>query len=462
MTQAVMSLYEFNVVIRELLTNSLPETFLITAEIASLNIDGRGHCYLDLIEKADNTIVARMDGRIWANLYKSLANEFEKATGIILSKGLKILIKASLNYHERYGMSLIIRHISPSYTLGDMAQKRKEVIERLTKEGLINRNKRIPLPIAPQTLAVISSSRAAGYGDFINHISGNIYGYVIKIKLYEAIMQGDNAEGSILKALAQCEQDCENIDVVIIVRGGGAASELDCFDSYEIGKAIALMSLPVISGIGHERDRTVIDEVSNTSLKTPTAVAGFIIETIRTFEELLDKISRNLSLSASRRISEASQILMNTSKQLENSAKRIILKNSYRLDNIVTNIYGTTKLINRRAIEFEGLIKKFNYIVSIKINKNTKDIHDIQSTIIDKSKKLTIRHREILNSLYSTINHLNPENILNRGFSLTYLNGKAIRKVDEVKVGDNIETKLSNGKLISDCVQITSSFSSHL
>ncbi|MBF0473125.1 MAG: exodeoxyribonuclease VII large subunit [Nitrospirae bacterium] len=429
--KSIMSLYEFNLMIKDLLDNSLPESFLITAEIASLNVDGKGHCYLDLIEKIDNTIVAQMDGRIWANQYKSIAREFQDTTKIALTKGLKILIKASLNYHERYGMSLIIRNIDSSYTLGDMAKKRKEIIDRLTLEGLINRNKLIPLPLVPQRLAVISSSRAAGFGDFVNHISTNPYGYVINIKLFEAIMQGDNAEASILNAFAQCELDRENIDVVIIVRGGGAASELDCFDSYEIGRAIAMLSLPVISGIGHERDVTVIDEVSNTRVKTPTAAAGFIIETIREFEESLELLSRNIVKTASLKVTDTQRILLTITKQLENAAKRIILRNSYRLDNLVNSI--------------NGLMKR-------KIFQNNSDIQRLLVVIIDKSKKLILRQNERLNTLYKAINHLNPDSILKRGFSLTYLNGKVVRFVDQVKVKDKIETKLAKGKIISEVI----------
>lgn len=433
MKQEIMTLYEFNLMVKEILMNSLPHTFLITAEIASLNVDSRGHCYLDLIEKVDNTIAARMDGRIWVNQYKSISKDFEETTGKVLSKGLRILIHAQLNFHERYGMSLIIRNIDPSYTLGEMARKRKEIIDRLTLEGLINKNKLLPFPIVPQRLALISSSRAAGYGDFVNHISNNPYGYAINIKLFEAVMQGDNAEASIINALLLCERHREEIDAVIIVRGGGAASELDCFDSYEIGKAIALLSIPVISGIGHERDRTVIDEVSNTSLKTPTAAAGFIIETIRTFDENIDLLSNNLSKGAELKIINAQKILLSASKQLENSAKRIILKNSYRLDNLLNSILGTTKR---------------------QIKQNHTNIQKILSLIIDKSKKLTIRHTERLNTLYSAVNHLDPASILKRGFSLTYLNGKAVKTIEQIKIEDKIETKLAKGRIISEVINL--------
>jgi len=429
--QGTMTLYEFNQMIKDILTNALPETFLITAEIASLNVDGKGHCYLDLIEKIDNTIVAQMDGRIWANSYKSIARDFEHTTGIALSKGLKILIKTSFTFHERYGMSLIIRNIDSSYTLGEMARRRKEIIDRLTSEGLINRNKLIQLPIVPQRLGVISSSRAAGYGDFVNHISTNPYGYLINIKLFEAVMQGESAEGSIINALAQCEQARDAIDVVIIVRGGGASSELDCFDSYAIGKAIAMLSLPVISGIGHERDRTVIDEVSNTSLKTPTAVAGFIIETIRIFEENLDLLSRNLSKAALTKAASAQMALLIITKQLENAAKRIVLKNSYRLDNLASSIYKTTKQ---------------------KINLRYSDIQRFRITIIDKSKRIISRHNERLNTLNKAVIHLNPDSILKRGFSLTYINGHTIRTIDQVKSGDEIETRLAKGRIISGVI----------
>ncbi|MBF0517809.1 MAG: exodeoxyribonuclease VII large subunit [Nitrospirae bacterium] len=200
----LLSLYEFNLIVKEALTLTFPARYLIKAETASLNIDARGHCYMELIEKDDTGIKAQLSARVWASTWRAVSKEFKSATGQPLTKGMKILIEATLNFHERYGLSLIVANIDPSYTLGEMAASKRQIIDRLTKEGLIDKNKSLAFPVVPLSIAVLSSRQAAGYEDFVKHLRGNPYGYAFNITLFEAAVQGDTVQETMLRALSLC------------------------------------------------------------------------------------------------------------------------------------------------------------------------------------------------------------------------------------------------------------------
>jgi exodeoxyribonuclease VII large subunit len=464
----VLSLYEFNLLIKDALGYSFPDAYLITAEIASLNVDKKGHCYLELVDKDEDGIRARTDARIWAGAFKSISREFEKAAGLPLARGLKILVTASLNFHERYGMSLIVEYIDPSYTIGEMARKRREIIERLTREGLLRLNKALAFPPVPKRIAVISSARAAGYEDFVKHLSGNSFGYVFSVRLFEAVMQGDGAAASMLGALAAlnacasqaarsvpivpimpgtpgmpiipgmpgapdiiagdiARRDIFAPDLVVIVRGGGAAADLDCFDNYEIGRAIALLPIPVISGIGHERDKTVVDEVAHTSVKTPTAAAVLIVERLKTFEDLVDALSHRLS-GASRAASQRAQSRLTAlAGYLKSGLKAALARDFYRIE-------GFEKSIGRAA----RVLEKHSGMLRVHTNTLTVGALNFMRALDAK-----------LDARANVIKHLDPQNVLRRGYSITRLNGRTLRLARDASPGDRLETILSDGALES-------------
>jgi exodeoxyribonuclease VII large subunit len=245
----VYTLYELNGLIKSTLDAGFPGTFLVTAEIASCDV--RNHCYMTLVEKDGDTITAEIKAVVWANRYRTLSLEFKESTGIELSKGIKILFAATLSFHERYGLKLSIINIDPSYTMGELALARKEVLQRLIKEGLRDRNKLLEFPLAPRNIGIVSSPAAAGYEDLLSHLTNNPYGYRFNCRLYEAVMQGDRAEASVIRALNRCREDSADLDVIVMVRGGGGKPDLHCFDSYEMGRTIAMLPVPLISGIGH-------------------------------------------------------------------------------------------------------------------------------------------------------------------------------------------------------------------
>ncbi len=455
MNETVFSLYEFNQLIKETIYFSFPEFYLITAEIASIRYDNKGHCYIGLVEKDNITIRAQISARIWAPNSNIILEEFRRSTGINLSKGIKILIKASLNFHERYGVSLIIQNIDPSYTIGEMARKRKEIIKRRTEEGFLNRNKEIHLPLVPQNIAVISSKQAAGYEDFIKHLINNPYGYRFSIKLYETIMQGEKMKDSFLKTLTQCEMDKDNIDIVVIVRGGGTTADLDSFDSYDIGKTIALMSRPVIAGIGHERDSTVIDEVSHTSVKTPTAAANRIIDKLREFEDTLDELTHKLIVGVQNIKEDYLRNLFAVSTLLESTARSIIAKNRYNINYYSKSLINNSpRLLSRINSSLATIVEKFNLLMKKNLNNQHKDINDLSSILLKNSKKFIVKLDENLNTKINSINHLNPQNIIKRGYSITYHNNKVLKSAANVSKGSILKTLLYQGNIKSKVTDI--------
>lgn len=407
----ILSLYDLNMLVRETIEMAFPQTFLVTAEIASCDV--KNHCYMTLVDKKDDAVRAEIRAVIWAGRYKVIAPVFEDATGTRLAKGIKILFQATVSFHERYGLKLTINNIDPSYTLGEMAVKRKEILERLEKEGLTDRNKELDFPLVPQRIGIISSSTAAGYEDLMGHLMNNAYGYKFTTRLYEAVMQGDRAEASIVDALGQCAEDAALLDLLVIVRGGGGQIDLHCFDSYEIGKAVALFPLPVIAGIGHQRDVSVVDEVASLRAKTPTAAADMIVTRVRDFEDRIDSLAHEMVHGVRRLTSDMDEALSLWSKRIEIAA-----------GNIMTESYHQLKVF------FKGL----RY--SLRIIQN---------------------ERQLLKAKESNINHLNPRNVLKRGYSVTYSAGSVVKSISDIEKGDSLRTVLYEGELESSVKNIKKS-----
>ena len=399
----ILSLYELNQLIKSVVETAFDRTFLIKAEIASCDV--KNHCYMTLVDKDEDTIRAEIRAVIWANKYKVISRVFEEATGTQLSKGIRVLLEASVNFHERYGLKLTILNIDPSYTIGEMAIKRKEILERLTKEGLTDRNKELEFPLVPQRLGIISSATAAGYEDLMNQLVNNPYGYKFTCRLYGAIMQGERAAASIVSALDKCADDVSCLDAVVIVRGGGGQTDLHCFDSYEIGRSIALLPIPVISGIGHQRDVTVADEVSNMRAKTPTAAADMIVTRVKDFEDRIDSLANTLMHGVRKLVSDMQESLSSLSGKLEVATGNELLNNIHRL-----NVF------------FRGLQYSLKFI---------------------QGEKQRLKSRE------SNIKHLNPANVLKRGYSITFNNDKPVISVSEVETGNSLRTVLFEGEVFS-------------
>jgi len=400
------SLYELNSIIKTVLSQAFTDTCWVTAEIADSRCNQKGHCYLELVEKENEKTIAQIKATIWASDYRRLSHTFEKATNESLKPGIKVLLLASVTFHEVYGLSLTIRDIDPSYTVGEMARKKKEVIARLNKEGVIDMNKKLLLPPVPQRIAVISSPTAAGYGDFFNQLNKNLYGYRFVHVLFPALMQGDEAERSIIASLHEIEKKSHYFDVVVIIRGGGSAIDLNCFDSYPLASQVARFPLPVITGIGHERDDTVVDIVAHTKMKTPTAVAEFLISGMRSFEETV----------------------IDFEKRIVAYAEKFLKNEKYRV-NAVT-----------QRLAFIPL-----RIASSHLNKILILHRDLRGHI----KQLIRKEDNRFSIMEQAVRHLDPTNVLRRGYSITRHRGKVIRDASSLKKWAVIETILHKGSVTS-------------
>lgn len=429
--QNALTLSELTERIGLAIEDSLPGSYWVIAEVADLRCNQKGHCYMELVEKDNSTVVAQIRANIWAYEYRKLSSKFEMTTGESLKSGLKILFLANVTFHAVYGLSLNIKDIDPAYSLGDMARKKREIIERLKKEGVIDLNKSLSLPLIPQRIAIISSPTAAGYEDFINHIEDNPYGYKFIHTLFPALMQGAEAASSIISALNNIKKHCRLFDVIVIIRGGGSQIDLNCFDSYGLASEAARLPIPLITGIGHERDDTILDMVAHTKMKTPTAVAEFLISGMRSFEERIINAKRKLIKYTEHFIRDEDHRLKFVIRQISHGAMQIISSNYKNIDIICHRIDSAIRTY---------LERKENFLASLR--------KDFKHYI----KHFFIKENSRLDSIDHAIRCLDPVNVLKRGFSITYLNNRAVKDIKSIKTGDVIYTKIYNG-LITSVIQ---------
>lgn len=406
MTGEKHSLSELLEQVKGALQKELPEQYWVVAEI--LELQDRHHCYLELIEKSDEdeSLLARVRATIWASRYAMLRPYFETASGTRLKSGIKILCKATVEFHKLYGLSLNITDIDPSYTLGDLARLKQEVIERLRKEGVFDMNRELPLPLVPQRIAVISSETAAGYGDFTNSMQNNRHGFRFNTRLFPAVMQGDEAPASITSAMEKVYEMESEFDCVVLIRGGGSKADLESFNHYELAYFITQFPLPVITGIGHERDESVADMVAHRGLKTPTAVAEFLVDQLLAFDFRLSALLDRLSGSVKNRVQSNLSRLERYRGDLLHLSRSLMQKESEKL--------RQRELLLQRDLD----------------------------TLLQKK-------RDYLSLLGKQMELVDPRNILKRGYSMTLHQGRAISSAKHVKAGDLLETRLFEGNIIS-------------
>ena len=369
--------------IQEIVENDLPNRYWVCAEIASMSV--RGHCYMELVEKAENGILAaKVRATCWSNVYHLLSAYFLQETGQSLHTGLQVMLEVSVEYHAVYGLSLNVWNIDPTYTLGDLAKQRQATIQQLTEDGVMDLQKALQIPSLPRRVAVISSADAAGYGDFCDQLKHNRFGFKFHVQLYPAVVQGDTAARSVVQALNSIAALEEEWDVVVIIRGGGASTDMSCFDDYNLASHCAQFPLPIIAGIGHTRDVSVVDMVVHTSVKTPTAAAEWLIERV--------------------------------AEQVERVGSLML-----RLQRATQNAVSREK---NRLLLYEQKI--FNAV-----------------------RGKAVRERGKLDLWMKTIELHSPERIFKMGYSLTMVNGKMVRSQSEVNEADVLETYLHDGVIQS-------------
>ncbi len=425
-----ISLYELNRCIAEVINTTFDDHYWVVAEISEIRTASNGHCYLELIEKSprSNAIVARARATIWSNRWMLCRETFESVTGQRLAAGMKILVCVVVQMHEAYGFSLNIVDIDPSFTLGELALRRQEIIKRLNDEGIIDMNKEIDIPLLPQRIAIVSAQNAAGYGDFCHQLSNNDYGVCFYTHLFAAAMQGAATEKSIIAALDRIYRHQDLFDLVVIIRGGGGTADLNSFDSYDLAVNVANFPLPVIVGIGHERDNTILDMVSHTRVKTPTAAAALLIDNLNTAE---------------RRIDDARQRIANlTSRKMEVEKLRLS-----RLAERLPALFGSVK--DKQEARLDILQERLFRLAEIRLSNCENIVGQLEKKISLTAEHLLMVEKHRLELLEGRAQNLDPQLLLRRGYSITLVGGKALRDPSQVKQGDKIETRLEKGTITS-------------
>lgn len=401
------SLLELNRLVRATIEDTLCEQYWLEAEIGQIG-ENNGHCYLEFIQKVEghNTPVARAKAKCWRNVWGSVRPYFEHTTGQTLTLGMKVLVLVHPDFHEAFGFSWIVDDIDPRFTLGDMARRRQEIIRQLKAEGVFDLNRELPLPLFTQRIAVISSSTAAGYGDFCRQLEENKRGFRFSVTLYESLMQGEGVERSIISALDKINAHIDDYDCVVIIRGGGATSDMSGFDSLLLAENVANFPLPVITGIGHDRDECILDMVSHTRVKTPTAAAAFLIDR-------LEQVARRIDDAADRITSYVQHRMEIEKMRLSRAAERIPI------------------------------------LFSLVKSKQENKMETLNQRIASAVQRLIDRRRHTLDILEQRTKSLDPTLLLQRGYSITLVNGHALRSPSAVKPGDIIVTRLADGTVKS-------------
>ena len=442
-----LTLFELNALVRQTLELGMPDDYWVEAELSEIH-EVRGHCYMELIQKDDhnNTPVAKASAKCWASTWRLARPHFERITGQQLHAGMKVLLKVSAQFHENYGFSWIVTDIDPTYTMGDMARKRQEIIRQLKEEGVFDLQKELQLPMFCQRIAVISSANAAGYGDFVNQLENNDYGFRFHTQLFPAVMQGEGVEQSVIAALNKIfarfkKEDSSlftlhsslNFDCVVIIRGGGATSDLSGFDTLALAENVANFPLPVITGIGHERDESVLDMVSHTRVKTPTAAAAFLISNLKS---VLDEIE-------------------DCEQRIHAKVKQRMDMEKIRLLNYAQKIPMLFSVVRTRQEALLGqLLVKMRSSIGYRLQDERHRLIVLQNNMQPVLYRKLTDERHLLDLLSQRLIGLDPNRLLKRGYSITLKNGRTVRDVSQLKEGDELETRFENGTVRSVVNQV--------
>ena len=449
-----LTLYELNALVRETLALEMPDEYWVEAELSEAR-EVRGHCYLELIQKDEhsNTPVAKASAKCWASTWQLVKPHFMRVTGQEIHAGMKVLLKVYAQFHESYGFSWIVTDIDPTYTMGDMARKRMEIIRQLKEEGVFELQKELQLPMFCQHIAVISSANAAGYGDFVNQLENNEYGFRFHTQLFPAVMQGEGVEQSVIEALNKIFESTEckteslefatanddsslftlhsslnKFDCVVIIRGGGATSDLSGFDTLALAEHVANFPLPIITGIGHERDESVLDMVSHTRVKTPTAAAAFLIGHLKAVLDAIEDAEQRITSIVRQQMDMEKIRLLHLSQQIPTLFSLVRSRQEASID----RLQGNLRLSVMRRLQEE---------------RHRLDIHS--HNLMPVIERRLLRERHQLDMLNEKLEALNPELLLRRGYSITLSGGKVVKDASILKSGDELETRLSKGTVHS-------------
>lgn len=443
-----LSLDELQTLIRQGIDKAHPLPYWVTAEISEKKVNVSGHCYLELVEKggANHVPKAKASAVIWRSQYAMIASYFRSTTGQELQAGMKVLVKVVVSYHALYGLSLQITDIDPAYTLGDMERQRLETIQKLKEDGVYDMNRELPLPCVMQRIAVVSSSRAAGYQDFMRELSVGPYRF--EVTLFEAFMQGNGAEDSIVEALGRAAERYEEFDVLVMIRGGGSQSDLGCFNSYRLCSYLAQFPLPVLTGIGHDKDQSVADLVAAVALKTPTAVAVSLKDRMEQFEGELDasyrwlsEATRSLLHSETERLERA----MTALNRLSESGVRTALFRMEQYRDALRHAVAAT--IERQGARVELSSTRLHHATRFVFSNGLLRIDHLREMLVQRCRDFLNDRSKSLALLEERIAAHDPRRILELGFAIVRGKGRRVADSEALQVGDTIEVEMKNRKL---------------
>ncbi len=424
-----LSLFELNSLVADVIDSTMSRSYWVQAELSEAR-ENRGHCYMELIEKNEgsNAPIARASAKCWSNVWMLIKPAFIRMTGQEVRAGMKVMLQVHAQFHPQYGFSWIVDDINPEYTMGDMMRKRQEIIRQLKAEGVFELQKELHFPIFAQRIAVISSETAAGYGDFCNQLETNEYELYFHVELFSAVMQGDHVEQSIINALNQINSREDDFDCVVIIRGGGATADLSGFDTLSLAENVANFPLPIVTGIGHERDESVLDMVSFQRVKTPTAAAAYLID------HLASTLMR----------------VENAQTQIVDSVRRALEVEKMRIQHIGIHIPVLFSVVRtKQEARLDGLSQRL--LIKLKETMKQTNFHlsTLQSRILPTLQNRLSIEQHRLEILEQRARLLDPSLPLKRGYSITLCNGKTVRNAKDLKIGDTIITRLEKGEVES-------------
>lgn len=444
----IFTLTEVASSIKKTLGERYGSAFWVKAEMNKLNLYSHsGHAYPELLEKQGDKVVAQFRSYMWKDDFSRIDREFRKRLNEPLRDGIKILFLAKISFEPAHGLSLQILDIDPDFTLGDLEREKAESIERLQKEGLFYQNKNLEMPLLPKRIAVISVETSKGYADFIRVLEDNPYGYKFFHHLFPSVLQGEKAVPGILSQLKIIEKIKEHFDVVALIRGGGGEVGLSCYNNYELSRAIATFPLPVISGIGHATNQTVSEMVSNQTGITPTKIAEFLIQKFRDFAQPLDYASQFLKEITGRTIKQERSELQAVARLFRSVSENAISGNRHQLDSVKSRLSQRTRyLIQNQNLSLERISSEMEKAAIRHLSEKNREISTIQTRLPLHISGHIQREKTTLEHLVQTVGHLDPANVLKRGFSITRYKGKSVSDASKIPDGAELETTFYKGK----------------
>lgn len=433
--ETALTLYELNNLVSEVISSVMPDEYWVEAEISELRVV-RGNCYMELVQKAEDTRtpMARASAKCWRTYWILVQSSFERVTGRQLCPGMKVMMRVHADFHEAYGFSWIVTDINPEYTLGDIARRRREIIARLKEDGVFDLQKELIIPLFAQRVAVISSDNAAGYDDFCNQLQNNEKGLAFSVKLYPAVMQGESTEDSVIEALDRIYKDEDKFDVVVIIRGGGATSDLSGFDTLSLAENVANFPLPIIVGIGHNRDESVLDLVANMSVKTPTAAAAFLIDRLAAVAARVDAAATSLSKYVTNRIEQEKSRIKYLSTVLPSLYAAVKSRENMRISRMSDSLYvAVRQIVASEKARLDLMPQRLSGAW--------------RQAVTGESHRLQMLEQRVAAS--------DPKRMLARGYTLTLHDGRAVTDLSSLKKGDMLTTLFAGGEVMSEVNKIS-------